>query len=166
MNAQTQQQIMNLQVTDGLAVAVLQHQAHEFLMPVKDVALGYGVSSGNIRNQMFRNQDELLEGKHYVKGVCLSNTLSNIQPHAVFWTKAGIVRLGFFIKSERAKMFRDWAENVILQAVTPQLPANLPVVQKRKHNRLTNERIIGILADIAKIDDKELRLSLIEKLGI
>lgn len=166
MHSNKNQQVINLQVTDGLAVAVLQHQAHEFVMPVKDVALGYGVSTGNIRNQMFRNQDEFIEGKHYVKGVCFSNTLPNVQPHAVYWTKAGIVRLGFFIKSERAKMFRDWAENVILQALSPQLPAQLPPVTKRNHNRLTQERMIAILADIAKIDDKELRLSLIQKLGV
>ena len=42
----------------------------------------------------------------------------------------------------------------------------LPEVTKRKHNRLTQERMISILADIAKIDDKQLRLSLIEKLGV
>ena len=120
------QQVINLQVTDGLTVAVLQNQAHEFLMPVKDVALGYGVSSGSIRSTQSRHFDELIEGRHYVKGVAFCDTLSNIQPHAVYWTKAGIVRLGFFIKSERAKMFRDWAENVILQAITPQLPTNLP----------------------------------------
>lgn len=157
---------MNLQVTDGLTVAVLQDQAHEFLMPVKDVALGYGVSSGTIRSTQSRHQDELIEGKHYIRGVAFCNTLANVQPHAVYWTKAGIVRLGFFIKSERAKMFRDWAENVILKTITPQLPVNLPKPKRRRHNRLTQERMIGILADIAKIEDRNLRLSLIEKLGV
>lgn len=166
MTSNKNQQVVNLQVTDGLTVAVIQNQTHEFLMPIKDVALGYGVSTGNVRNQMFRNHDEFIEGRHYVRGVCFSNTLKNIQPHAVFWTKAGIVRLGFFIKSERAKMFRDWAENVILKTITPQLPANLPPVKKRNHNRLTRERMISILADVAKIEDKEIRLSLIEKLGV
>lgn len=166
MTTENLQQVINLQVTDGLTVAVIQNQTHEFLMPIKDVALGYGVSAGNVRNQMFRNQDEFIEGRHYVRGVCFSNTLRNIQPHAVYWTKAGIVRLGFFIKSERAKMFRDWAEMVILQALAPQLPTNLPPVQKRNHNRLTQERMISILSDVAKIDNKELRLSLISKLGV
>lgn len=166
MNATKNQQIINLQVTDGLTVAVLQHQTHEFLMPVKDVAVGYGVSAGTIRKHLFEKPDEFTEGRHFIKGVTFGNTLPNIQPHAVFWTKAGIVRLGFFIKSDRAKMFRDWAENVILRAVAPQLPKNLPAVQKRKHNRLTNERLISILIDVNKIEDKALRLSLIEKLGI
>lgn len=166
MTTENLKQVINLQVTDGLTVAVFQNQTHEFVMPVKDVALGYGVSTGTIRKHLSEKPDEFIEGRHYVKGVTFGNTLPNIQPHAVYWTKAGIVRLGFFIKSERAKLFRDWAESVILQALSPQLPANLPAVQKRKHNRLTQERMISILSDVAKIDDKELRLSLISKLGV
>lgn len=154
--------VLNLQVTDGLAVAIIQNPTYEFLIPVKDVAIGYGVSAGNIRNQMFRNQDEFTEGKHFVKGVSFSNTLVNVQPHAVYWTKAGVVRLGFFIKSLRAKLFRDWAENLILQVTAPQL--QLPDVQKRKHNRLTSERLLDIMADICQIEDSELRIRIASKL--
>ena len=135
-------------------------------MPVRDVALGYGVASGTIRNQLSKNFDEFIEGRHYIKGVAFCDTLPNIQPHAIYWTKAGVVRLGFFIKSERAKMFRDWAETVVLQALSPQLPKSLPDAPKRRHNRLSQERLVGILADVARIDDRELRLSLISKLGV
>ena len=45
----------------------------------------------------------------------------------------------------------------------------VPVLQapkKRNHNRLTQDRMISILADVARIDDRELRLSLISKLGV
>ena len=157
-------QQLNLEVTDGLAVAVIQNPNYEFVMSVKDVALGYGVSSGNIRNQMFRNQDEFIEGKHFVKGVCFSNALPKVQPHAIYWTKAGVIRLGFFIKSDRAKLFRDWAENVILNVIAK--PVSLPPVTKRRHNRLSQERLVSILADVARIEEKELRLSLISKLGV
>ena len=159
-------QVVNLQVTEGLTVAVFQNQSHEFVMPVRDVALGYGVASGTIRNQLSKNFDEFIEGRHYIKGVAFCDTLPNIQPHAIYWTKAGVVRLGFFIKSERAKMFRDWAETVVLQALSPQLPKSLPDSPKRRHNRLSQERLVGILADVARIDDRELRLSLISKLGV
>ena len=159
-------QVVNLQVTEGLTVAVFQIQSHEFVMPVRDVALGYGVASGTIRNQLSKNFDEFIEGRHYIKGVAFCDTLPNIQPHAIYWTKAGVVRLGFFIKSERAKMFRDWAETVVLQALSPQLPKSLPDAPKRRHNRLSQERLVGILADVARIDDRELRLSLISKLGV
>lgn len=166
MQTENVKQVINLQVTDGLTVAVIQNQTYEFLMLSKDVALGYGVSAGTIRKHLLEHQDELIQGKHFIKGATFSNTLANIQPHAVYWTKAGIVRLGFFIRSERAKLFRDWAENVILQAITPPLPKNLPAINKRKHNRLTQDRMVSILADICKIEDSKLRLSLIEKLGV
>lgn len=166
MQNENLKQVVNLQVTDGLTVAVIQNQTYEFLMLSKDVGLGYGVSAGNIRNQMFRNQEDFIEDKHFIKGVRLSNTLPNVQPNAIYWTKAGVVRLGFFIKSERAKLFRDWAENVILQAITPELPKNLPAIRKRNHNRLTQDRMVSILADVCKIEDTNLRLSLIKKLGI
>lgn len=158
------EQILQLQVTDGLAVAVIQNPNFEFVMPVKDVALGYGVSTGTIRKQLFEHRDEFIEGKHFVKGVTFCNTLPNTQPHAVFWTKKGIIRLGFSLKSERAKLFRDWAESVILNYSAPAVM--LPEVTKRKHNRLTQERMISILADVCKIQDNQLRLSLISKLGV
>ena len=166
MQKENLKQVVNLQVTDGLTVAVLQHQTHEFIMPTKDVALGYGVSPGTIRNHQASHSDDLVYGRHFIKGVDLIDTLTNSQPHAIYWTKAGVVRLGFFIKSERAKMFRDWAEAVILQVLSPQIPKNLPGVPKRRHNRLSQERLVGILADVARIDDRELRLSLISKLGV
>lgn len=155
---------MHLQVTDGLAVAVIQNPNFEFIMPVKDVALGYGVSAGTIRKQLFEHKDEFIEGRHFVKGVTFGNTLRNAQPHQVFWTKQGIIRLGFSIKSQRAKLFRDWAESVILNYSAPAV--QLPEVTKRKHNRLTQERMISILADVCKIEDNQLRLSIISKLGV
>ena len=166
MQRENLQQVVNLQVTDGLTVAVLQHQTFEFLMPTKDVALGYGVSAGTIRNHQASHSDDLVYGKHFIKGVDLTDTLGNMQPHAVYWTKSGIVRLGFIIQSKRGKMFRDWAETVILQALSPELPKALPPVKKRNHNRLSQDRLISILSDVAKVEDRELRLSLISKLGV
>ncbi len=166
MTTENLKQVINLQVTDGLTVAILQHQTFEFLMPTKDVALGYGVSAGTIRNHQASHSDDLVYGKHFIKGVDLTDTLGNTQPHAVYWTKSGIVRLGFIVQSKRGKIFRDWAESVVLKAMSPELPKSLPPVSKRNHNRLTQDRMISILSDVAKIDDKVLRLSLISKLGV
>lgn len=122
MQKENLKQVVNLQVTDGLTVAVLQHQTHEFIMPTKDVALGYGVSPGTIRNHQASHSDDLVYGRHFIKGVDLIDTLTNSQPHAIYWTKSGIIRLGFIIQSKRGKMFRDWAETVVLQVLSPQLP--------------------------------------------
>lgn len=160
---------ISLTVTEGLTVTVLPNSNHEFLMTTKEVANGYSTSTYAVRQSMLRHESELFEGKHFIKGCdIMSNPCEkNVQPHQVLWTKRGIVRLGFFIKSERAKLFRDWAEELILkvddisshqQVVTKALPA------KRKHNRLTQERLLDIMADVCQIEDKGLRISITNKL--
>ncbi len=109
---------LTLQVNSSLSVCILPSKEHEFLMTSKEVALGYGVTESTIRSNMANNRDELAEGKHFVKGVQIMDTLggSNQQPNQTFWTKRGIVRLGFFIKSDRARQFRDWAEDIVIFA--------------------------------------------------
>jgi hypothetical protein len=37
---------------------------------------------------------------------------------------------------------------------------------ERKHNRLTAARMVDILVDVCRIENKEIRLSLIQKLGV
>ena len=101
--------------------------------------------------------------------MCIRDSLQNKQ---ILWTKRGIVRLGFFIKSERAKMFRDWAEDLVVNKIDEAYRVQSQVQQlslfpepvKRNHNRLTKERLVDILADVARIEDKELRLTLVDKL--
>lgn len=130
-------------------------------MDTKEVALGYGVTPQTIRTHKSNHQSEILENTHFVYTV---ENLNGADLKRTLWTKAGVIKLGFFIKSERAKLFRDWAVNVILTVTAPSV--QLPHVTRRKHNRLTTSRMVEILADIAQIDDKKLRLSLISKLGI
>jgi hypothetical protein len=154
--------VITLEVTNGLAVAVIQDTSHGFLMPTKDVALGYGVAGNTVRSTVERHPEDFKDGIHFLKGVAKSDTLTNAQPHQVFWTKAGIIRLGFFIKSERAKMFRDWAEQVILQVMAPSV--DLPKVERRNHNRLTTSRLLEVMTEIALIDQKERRVNLMKLL--
>jgi hypothetical protein len=158
---------MKIQVADNLKVDIIPNDSHEFLMTSQEVAKGYGVDPSTLRGHKHTHKDELIEGKHFINGVGKTNAFGN-QSVAHHWTKRGIVRLGFFIKSERAKLFRDWAEDLMIetierasevQSLIP-LPENTP----RKHNRLTQERLVDILADVARIEDKELRLSIVDKL--
>ena len=159
---------MSLTVTEGLAVQIIPNSNHEFLMNSKQVANGYATSEYSIRRHKLEHADELIEGKHYLKGVSISHTLPNAQPHQIFWTKRGIVRLGFFIKSKNAKLFRDWAEDLIINKLGEQ--TNLfgeqtkRLSQKRRHNRLTAERMIDILHDVCKIEDATLRATISNKL--
>lgn len=165
-------------VADNLTVTVEPNKKHEFLMTTAEIAKGYGISGGTIRKHKMEHADELIEGKHFIvliNGENTSVTKSNAdckpegyQFKQTLWTKRGIVRLGFFIKSERAKLFRDWAEDLVIftteQAAKAEQLSIWPEPEKRRHNRLTQERLVDLLADVAKIDDKELRLSLIDKL--
>lgn len=164
---------LDLQVTNGLAVKLMPYPEHEFLMTTKEVAKGYGISEYTLRRHKMSHPDELIEGKHFVTAVHILNGNSKIPSNSTLWTKRGIVRLGFFIKSERAKFFRDWAEELIIkldeqtdlfgQSVAAK---KLSEPKKRNHNRLTAERLLDIMADVVKIDDEYLRLKITKKLGL
>ena len=160
-------------VTEGVTVNVLPNEQHEYLMTRTEVANGYGASKYSILQALHNHPDELIEGKHYVLGgniLLPPSTKGLIQPNSILFTKRGIVRLGFFIKSERAKLFRDWAEELIIridehrERIAVIRPKQPPVVRKTRANRLTHERLVDILADVCKIDDKALRLSITNKL--
>lgn len=105
----------NIITIDGDEVVVRLSAEHEFMLNTQEVAFGYGVSDEVIRGHKANHADELTEGKHFI-----SVQNSNANPRAgiahvsTLWTKRGIIRLGFFIRSERAKKFRDAAEDLIL----------------------------------------------------
>ncbi len=125
-----------MKVTEGLTVSVIPNSTYEYLMSSKDVATGYGVSEGNIRNQLHRNKDEFQESKHYGSAVCFSNSGLQAVHNKVFWTKRGIVRLGFFIKSDRARLFRDWAEDLIINQIEKKQTAFNELEEKLKNRYL------------------------------
>lgn len=149
-------------VTEGVTVHILPNKQHEFLMTTREVAAGYGVTEYAIRQHKLQHPDELLEGKHYTTAVSISNGTNSIPHNALLWTKRGIVRLGFFIRSERARQFRDWAEDLVLAVVDK--PAAQPVPSGRRINRLTPARIIDLLSDVCRIEDKELRERIVNKI--
>lgn len=95
---------------DGTSIEVNPHEDHEYTLSTALVAEGYQVSPVTIRRHLQNNADELVEGKHFYR-IQNMNAGNRSELH---WTKRGIIRLGFFIKSERAKEFRDKAEDLIL----------------------------------------------------
>ena len=161
--------LLPMTVTEGVTVNVLPNHVHEYLMTTKEVANGYGVTQYAILKNKLSLSSELVEGKHYVTAITIGNSGLNIPHNAILWTKRGIVRLGFAMRSERAKLFRDWAEELII-AVDEQRnlfgdsPAQKRLTAKRNHNRLTQARLVDILADVCHIEDKTLRLSITNKL--
>ncbi|MHA0041545.1 hypothetical protein [Deinococcus sp. PEB2-63] len=104
---------------------------HEFTATTEQVALGYGVSPEAIRSLKTRRDEELLEGKHWIAatGVAIRNA-GELQRQQTLWTKRGIVRLGFFIRSKQARLFRDMAEDLVIDyfATAPAPQAGTPAL--------------------------------------
>lgn len=95
------------QVND-IEIEVQPDSSHDWLLSTKDVAEGYGLSrNGLSRNGLSmaktRNADELQEGKHFIN---VTDSDIGGKP-STMWTKRGVVRLGFFIKTPMAKDFRE-----------------------------------------------------------
>ncbi len=148
--------LLPMTVTEGVVVNVMPSTRHEFLMTTREVASGYGTSVYVIRKAVVRHHSDFVDGFHYLGNETICHAASPGSSKGTLWTKAGIIRLGFFVKSGRAKLFRDWAEHLILSTLEggrKQLPERTP----RRINRLTPERIIDLLNDVCMIEDRELR---------
>lgn len=94
-----------------MAVEVQPNEEHEWLISTADVAEGYGLSASGLRQSKSRYADELEEGKHYVvtdlSSVANRDARSeNLKSKTTYWTKKGVVRLGFLIKTPLAKQFK------------------------------------------------------------
>lgn len=98
------------------------HPQYGELMTTKQLAEVYGVSPATIRSHMLDHADEVREGHHFYRVGKINAVKSLIKPH--FWTPEGWLRMGFYIKSERAKLVRDWAEMVCVDQLrsAPQGP--------------------------------------------
>jgi DNA-binding transcriptional regulator YdaS (Cro superfamily) len=106
---------IQLTVKDMMQINVVPVREYEYVISTREVARGYGVGERNIRKHLLEHKGDLIEGKHFIKGGTISSTLGdNAQPHQIFWTKRGVIRLGFLIKSDRARIFRDWAEDLVI----------------------------------------------------
>lgn len=140
-----------------LEIPVKPNKDHNWLMDMEFVSKCYGVTEGSIRSTKSRNESELIEGKHYLM---LQNATSGQSRTYINWTKRGVTRLGFFIKSERAKEFRDFAEDLIVGEQTPSVPTTLKDALLLAYNQQIEieqkEAVIKELAPKAEYTDKVL----------
>lgn len=112
---------ISVEISDELVVEVQPNVEHEWLLSSKDVAEGYGLTPDAIRMAKSRHSEELEEGKHWVVTDCY--TLTGGTQKTVMWTKKGVIRLGFLIKTPLAKQFRDWAEEFIIKKSEEKAPS-------------------------------------------
>jgi len=150
----------NIIKIDADEIVVRTSEEHEFLLDSKQVALGYGVSEALIRKHKQRHADELIAEKHWT-----TVTNSHGGEGTTLWTKRGVIRLGFFIRSERAKRFRDAAEDLVLRETTqssaPHLTSFLEKVVTSLGNLMeTQKQIVAQQGELIKATvDHERRLS-------
>lgn len=132
---------MQIVTFNNTELHLVEHPRHEFLLSNKEVALGYGTSLKALSLTKARNADELIEGKHWLR---LEVQTKGGKQKVIHWTKRGIVRLGFFIKSQQAKQFRDWAEDhIVNEKATPtQLDMITPYEVRR--DLATTRRLLTI----------------------
>lgn len=95
------------------------------------VAKRYGTSEANIRTHKREHADEIVEGIHFI------TEQNKFGVNEIKWTLRGIIKLGMFIRSEKAKGFRLWAEQELEKAILKQVQA---FAEAREHNlRLVDE---------------------------
>ena len=95
----------------NLELDVKEDVAHEWLLDVVLVAQCYNVSTDAIYAHLKRNSKEFHENKHFIR---IRQNVGFAEKEVLFFSKRGVVRLGFFIKSDVASEFRDWAEDLII----------------------------------------------------
>ena len=163
MKKSNEMQVMSLQVTDEVSVDYIPSQEHEYLMTTEQVAKGYGISSKTLHRHRSEHSDELIEGKHFiVQSQNLIPGRKSATYKQILWTKRGIVRLGFFVKSERAKIFRNLTEDLVIKLDEHYGILSNP--SRRLINRLDRDRLIRLLTLTNHIENTELRISITNEL--
>ena len=89
-----------------LELIIIPDEKMEWLLSTEQVAQALGTTEWNIREHKSSKSKELINGKHY--------TVRN-PDGLLYWTKRGCTRLWFMVKSNKAILFRDWAEDYIIE---------------------------------------------------
>lgn len=106
---------ITVQIAPNISAKVQPDEAHDWLMNSTQAAYAYGVSTSALRSCKSNNTLEFVEGKHFLSVQNLD--AGNLTSKQTLWTKRGMVRLGFFLRSIRARQIRDWAEDFIVEAM-------------------------------------------------
>lgn len=105
---------------EDIELIVKPDNSHEWLLETSLVAKSYGCTPRHIRQTIKNHLDEFIEGKQIIKVGTNTSHLhkKNAQQNQIYFTKRGVVMLGFFLRSETAKKFRRFAEDLIIEKTT------------------------------------------------
>lgn len=113
---------IKIKALPDVEIKVIPFEQYDFLVSSRDVCNAFGL---RVIDRVYELRDtiaELKEGVHYVRGSVVQKELDRtgqrmppqeLQSRQYLWTRAGIIRLGFILSSDRARAFRQWAESFI-----------------------------------------------------
>ena len=94
------------EIVSATLAQAIPHKLGGWILSTKLVAEGYGCQTATIRGHKKDHADELKENEHWFK---------NEQGHTL-WTKRGVTRLGMFVQTPQGKLFRDHAEQLVMDS--------------------------------------------------
>jgi hypothetical protein len=106
-------ELLQVQINEGLSITLKPDYNKHFLVPLAETARVYGVAYDTIRKQKMRN--EFIEGLHFIyvkeatcptfvevgQNVPPRQKSDNLKVKKLYFTKNGIIRLGFFLTGTR-----------------------------------------------------------------
>ena len=134
---------------EGIELSVVKDQKHEWILSTEQVALGYGVQDKTVYQTKNRKSNELKEGKHWMTLQTVDSLGRSIEQ--IFWTKRGIVRLGFSMRGERAVKFRDWAEDLVIEKVEQKPLSQLEIIAQSAQILLEQDKRISSVENKLKL---------------
>ena len=138
---------------------VIPSERHAFLVTVKEFSRAIGVNESTVRG--YKNNHHLKEDIHYIDNFDVMNEDMNLEVRCRVWTRKGVIELSRHLRTGYCRELRDWAGGC---QVGDEETVSLPSPRKRKHNRLTSERLIRLLALASRVDDMTLRNEIVEQL--
>lgn len=103
---------MQVEFNDAQYEVVPTHDIRQWYMLVEEVAQAYGVTRQAIMYHLKEHESELREGIE--KGDSITDTPGGPQRMTVLF-REGVIKLGFFIRSQEAAAFRQFATDLVVQ---------------------------------------------------
>lgn len=113
-------QPVQVEFLPGVKLQVIPHPKQDFLISSVEAAKGFGVDVRVLRDARSNHDDEFVLNRHFLsveKSDAEKFGVAKNRQMPTFYTKRGIIRLSFFIKSGRAKQMRDAAEDCVYNAL-------------------------------------------------
>jgi len=95
---------------NGLELHPVADKKHNWLLSVHETCEAFGIDRASIDALRQSHAETLSEGRHFLYTTISSGGVSTSK--IMFWTKKGIIRLAYYLKTDAALAFLDFAEDL------------------------------------------------------